>query len=285
MEVTFWGEGDELGPIAALLGMGEPDLALEVAGLPASVRGIGARDGRGWAAVGLLVEARLHEGRRNLAWLGAEPGARGVAGLRALLAELEAGAAALGVHTLGASSRPGTSLAPLLGPAGWRESDGMLQLRAGAPRPVPPLPPGHVERGLAEAGLDAWLAVGNESFRDVPFALPWTAAELERFASQPGFDAELVRVVFDGEGPVAFLRGQVDSRGEGEVEALGVLTRARRRGLGTWVLRRAAELLRARAEGAPTLWVAEANLRARALYEREGWTLVSRRAVWEKGVG
>lgn len=283
MEVAFWGEGHGLGPIAGLLGLGERDLALEVAGLPAAVRGIGAREAGAWAAVGLLVEARLHEGRRGLAWLAAAPGEVGERGLGVLLAELEAAPA--GVHTLTASSRPGTSLAALLGPRGWREADGMLQLRAGAPRPVPPLPAGHEERGLAEAGLEAWLHVGNESFRDVPFAVAWTAEELARFAAQPGFDPGLVRVVFDAEGPVAFLRGQVSEAGDGEVEAIGVLERGRRRGLGTWVLRRAAAMLRERVPGAPTLWVAEANVRARALYEREGWTFVAKRSVWERRLG
>jgi L-amino acid N-acyltransferase YncA len=59
--------------------------------------------------------------------------------------------------------------------------------------------------------------------------------------------------------------------GTGEVEAIYLAPEAWSRGLGSALLRAAANDLRARGYGPLVLWVLRANRRARRFYERAGW--------------
>ena len=117
------------------------------------------------------------------------------------------------------------------------------------------MPLGHRERTLPEIGDDRYLEVGNAAFEGVPGAFPLTREDFAKVRSEPGFVEDLIRVVEDGEGPVGFLRGALAPGHAGEVEAIGLLPRAR--GLKwQWLLERpdspwypSLALLRQRAEG------------------------------------
>ena len=94
---------------------------------------------------------------------------------------------------------------------------------------------------------------------------------------------EIAFLVDEG-GPIGMLRGLMASDGTGEVESIGLARRARRLGLGRWLLRRCEELLDERGAREVVLRVAESNAVAVGLYRREGYEEVRRDVAWEKGL-
>jgi mycothiol synthase len=162
--------------------------------------------------------------------------------------------------------------------------DAIIRLRGPAPRPLPPLPPGLVERAYDPASLadiDAFVDVHNEAFQGIPFTGPATRETMLASARLPAFDAGLIKLIDDQEGAAGFLRGAVE-RDVGQIEVLGLLPRARGRGAGRWLLRRAEELLRAEGATSIVLSVVASNTPARSLYASEGYVEEERRIVWER---
>jgi N-acetylglutamate synthase len=68
------------------------------------------------------------------------------------------------------------------------------------------------------------------------------------------------------------------------VESIGVVPRARGRGLGRWLLRRCEALLDDRGAREITLRVAQSNAPAAALYAAEGYAEVSRSVAWGRAL-
>ena len=154
-----------------------------------------------------------------------------------------------------------------LEPAYWAPSDAVL------PRRRPRLPEGMRIVELGPSHLDEVLVIERESFSD-----PWSPAMLAgELAPSPDRLAIGVR---DAEGGlVAFALARV-AAGEMNILVVAVRSRARRRGLGRALVR---ELLsRGRAMGVERvdLEVRVSNREAIALYEREGFARVGRRAAY-----
>ena len=112
------------------------------------------------------------------------------------------------------------------------------------------------------------------------FAAGWSAAEIRRFAADPGGFA----LVADDAGEAAgFILCRVVA-GEAEVLTLAVRPELRRRGL-AMALREAALALAAPTAGAMLLEVAADNPGALALYARAGFRTVGRRAGYYARTG
>ncbi|MDE1939068.1 MAG: ribosomal protein S18-alanine N-acetyltransferase [Alphaproteobacteria bacterium] len=114
--------------------------------------------------------------------------------------------------------------------------------------------------------VDILARLHATSFTDL-----WSADWIARLMAQPGTYAYLV----DGD-VGGFILARV-AGDEAEVLTLAVVPAARRRGIGTILLRAAAE--KARQMGAETMFleVAQANEAAKALYIRLGFAEVARR--------
>jgi ribosomal protein S18 acetylase RimI-like enzyme len=277
--VVPWSDVADLGALGAILGESADDVRAELVGLPRGIGGVALVEGGAPVAAGILVEVELAAaGRLRLSSVSARDPRRGLA----LVEWGERAARAARARTYMVSTRRAEGLPALLEERGFVVEDALLRLRRGPPRPPPALPAGVEERTLAEAGVAAWVRIDDEAFAGVAFAAQRTVREAERLVASPAFDAGLLRVLVDADGPVAFLRGTLDSSGEGEVESIGVATRARGLGLGRWVLRRCEALLDARGARGVTLRVAESNAPARALYASEGYVQVSRAPAWAR---
>jgi ribosomal-protein-alanine N-acetyltransferase len=105
------------------------------------------------------------------------------------------------------------------------------------------------------------------------FTAPWTAADILRFADDPG---GFVLAADEGEALTGFILCRVMA-GEAEILTLAVRPEFRRRGLAC-ALVEAAATLASQTAGAMFLEVAEDNAGAIALYAQTGFAVVGRRA-------
>jgi ribosomal protein S18 acetylase RimI-like enzyme len=251
------------GLIGALTGRDPADVQAEMDALPDGVAWVISEDGR---AAGIRVDRTDPPGLMRVHAVDGPA-------IAPLVADLRAAHPGRRVH-VGLRRAPGA--AEWLAARGWRLVDRFLVLRRADFAAVPPLPPDVVERGLDDVGIAAYLALDAETFTGVPGHAPWNPDDFARMARDPGFDRDLVRILVDAQGPVGFVYA---SRPQ-TVEAIGVRTRARGRGLGRFLLRRGEALLRDRGATATDLLVAESNRRALTLYLAEGYREVERRDVW-----
>ena len=104
------------------------------------------------------------------------------------------------------------------------------------------------------------------------FDAPWTAADILRFAEDPGGFALAAE---EGEAIVGFILCRVMA-GEGEILTLAVRPEFRRRGAAR-VLVEAAAVLARQTAAAMFLEVADDNAGAIALYEQTGFSVAGRR--------
>jgi pimeloyl-ACP methyl ester carboxylesterase/ribosomal protein S18 acetylase RimI-like enzyme len=282
--VVPWSSLPELAPVAALLRRAPEDLALDLATLPAGAEGLAVLEGLLPAAVGLLVRSDVNAtGRASLAWLSIGPAVPATRVLR-LVEAAEQRARASGACVLEVVEKHAPGIASLLERRGYRAVNAVVRMRRASVRDPLPLPAGYSDASLEDAGLDAWVEVANAAFVGVPFNAPLSRGDLERLVGQPRFDPTLVRLVRDDLGTVGFLHGTIARDGTGEVESIGVVDRAKRLGLGRWLLRRCEQLLDERGARAIALRVAESNEAALALYRREGYVEVARSVAWERAL-
>lgn len=288
--VVEWKASGDVSGAARLWGEPASDVRTDLAGLPDAAvplavveepSGDGDGDGHVAAAALFLPSRLLGADRCALARL-ATASERDVDAAEMLVRWAEARATTERARRLEVVERGAAGIAAWLEARGYRQTDALVRMRRGPPRPVPSLPVGLVERALADAGVDAWVEVANTSFAAVPFSAPATRDEYARLIAEPGFDATLVRIVIDDLGPVAFLHGAISSEGVAEVRSIGVAPRAQGRGLGRWVLRRCEQLLDERAPREVILRVAASNGRASELYVREGYLEISRQRAWAR---
>ncbi len=282
LELVAWSSARDWALIAALLGRDLAALRAEVAALPDGIEGVALMEDGAPAAVGLWVAKGVAEtGRCALTWLaGPAPAAL------AIVEAMEARARGMGARTLRVVERDAPGTGAELEARGYRPADAVVGMRRTRPRPPLGLPDGLAEVGLEQVGLEAWAALENDAFAGVGFTVPVTADDGARIVASPGFDPKLLRFVVDAEGALGLLRGVVapEREGEHEVETIAVASRARRRGLGRWLLRRCEALLDAAGAREVVLRVAASNAPALALYRAEGWVERWRRGAWERTV-
>jgi len=282
--VVFWDDLPDLAVPALLLGQHPRELATELAGFPAGVRGVALVSNSGVLAIGLFVPASVGGGGRcALARLATPAGASPHDAL-ALVSWAEEQARREGATVFEVVERAAPGLGPLLAADGFRPADAMVRMRRDARRPVPPLPAGLREATLLEIGAAGWAALASAAFQGIAFSPAVSEVDTARQAAEPGFDEGLLRFVRDEAGPLGFLRGILSHDGTGEVDSIGLLPRARGRGLGRWLLRRCEELLDLRQAREVVLRVAAANEVAFALYRAEGYAEVGRWTAWERAV-
>ena len=282
LDLVPWSTARDWAPIAALLGRDVAALRAEVATLPDGIEGVALLEDGVPAAVGLWVSKGVAEtGRCALTWLaGPAPAAL------AIVEAMEARARSARARTLRVVERDAPGLGAALEARGYQPADAVVGMRRTRPRPPLALPAGLAEVGLDQVGLDAWAALENDAFAGIGFTVSATADDGARIVASPGFDPRLLRFVVDAEGAVGLLRGVVapEREGEDEVETIAVASRARRRGLGRWLLRRCEVLLHAAGPGEVVLRVAASNAPALALYRAEGWVERWRRGAWERAL-
>ena len=276
-----WAALRDLGAVAALLGRDRGELEVQLSMLPDGLEGVALANGDEPCAVGLFVRSNLAAtGRCSLTWLSS----RDPADALALVRRIEERARAEGARTFEVAEKRVEGVAPLLRSAGYARVNAMIHMRRTRRRALPLLPEGIAERTLSEAGVDAWVHAEHEAFHGIAFTVLLTREDAERQRAVPGFDEPLLRILVDADGPVGMLRGLMAPDGTGEVESIGLDARARRRGLGRWLLRRCEELLDERGAREVVLRVAESNAVAVGLYRREGYEEVRRDVAWEKGL-
>jgi [ribosomal protein S18]-alanine N-acetyltransferase len=115
-------------------------------------------------------------------------------------------------------------------------------------------------------------AAGLAEVHAAAFDAPWTAADILRFAEDPG---GFMLVAQDGEAIVGFILCRVMA-GEGEILTLAVRPESRRRGAAR-VLVEAAAVIAGQTAAAMFLEVADDNAGAIALYAQAGFSVVGRR--------
>jgi len=276
-----WTALRDLDAVAALLGRDRVELEVQLSMLPDGLEGVALASGEEPSAVGLYVRSNLAAtGRCSLGWLSS----RDPADALELVRRMEECARAEGARIFEVAEKRVDGVAPLLRAAGYARVNAMIHMRRTRKRAVPPLLAGIAERTLSEAGVDAWVHAEQEAFRGIAFTVLLTREDAERQRAAPGFDEPLLRILVDADGPVGMLRGLMSSDGTGEVESIGLAARARRRGLGRWLLRRCEELLDERGAREVVLRVAESNAIAVGLYRQEGYEEVRRDVAWEKGL-
>lgn len=279
--VVPWSALPDLAAVAGLLGRDLGELRDQLATLPDGIEGEALVDGGRPRALGLFVRNdAARTGKCSLVWLSAADPAVAME----LVAHAEARAGREGARALVVREKRVRGAAPLLAARGYARVNAMLTMRRGRRRPVPPLPEGLVERTLAEVGADAWVAIENAAFEDVPFAVRVSRGDAERQMAAPGFDASLLRFLADADGVLGMLRGVFGRDRVGEVESIGLAARARGRGLGRWLLRRCEALVDQRRPREVLLRVAESNAPAVALYRAEGYGEVARDVAWERAL-
>lgn len=282
--IVRWDELPDLQPIAAFQNRSVSDIKTELAGYPDTIHGVALLVGNDIAITAIIVDINLiSQNKRALA--------RVIAGRdtsREKLLDLihwgEIGAKAAGARRFEVSIGRAPGLDSILADRGYRLVETMIRMRSPGPRPQSGLPANFTLRTLDEAGIDAWLDVGNETFRDVPFALFRTRKEAEDMMNSPGFDRSLVNVLYHQYVPVGFFHAIMKSKNEAEIDALGLLPQVRGRGLGSWLLRRAEHLLIEKGAITIDLHVALGNRHAYELYVREGYQEQSRSTVRETDV-
>jgi ribosomal protein S18 acetylase RimI-like enzyme len=280
--VVPWAALPDLAPVAALLRRASEDLRLEIAGLPAGAEGLALLERGRPTAVGLLVLSNVAAtGCVSLAWLSAERGASPSSAMR-LVEWAEEQVRCAGARSLQVVEKHAAGIGPFLDRRGYLAVNAVVRMRRGTPRRPLPLPTGITEVCLDTATLEAWVGLSNESFEGVPFNAPLSLEEVQRLTCAPEFDARLVRLLVDDVGYIGFLHGTIARDGTGEIEAIGVLPRARGRGLGRWLLRRSEQLLDEEGAREIQLRVAESNDAAMSLYVEEGYVEISRKMAWER---
>jgi ribosomal protein S18 acetylase RimI-like enzyme len=250
--------------------------------LPDGVEGVALLEAGAPAAVGLWIEKGLAEtGRCTLTWLAGPPRAA-----LAIVDAMEARARSAQARTLRVAERDCPGIGAELEARGYQPADTMVGMRRERPRPPLALPTGLAEVGLEQVGLEAWTVLENDAFAGVGFTVRVTADDAARIVASPEHDPKLLRFVVDSEGAVGLLRGVVapEREGENEVETIAVASRARRRGLGRWLLRRCEALLDGAGAREVVLRVAASNAQALALYRAEGWVERWRRGAWERAL-
>jgi len=145
-------------------------------------------------------------------------------------------------------------------------------------------PRGVVVRPMTAADLDAVVAVDTASF-------PWTAWSRDAFSAElrqvpearwyvvahpPGLPQQVL-------GYVGVMAGPGSTVGPADVTTLAVSPAARRRGVGTALLRAALAEAAGRGADAVVLEVAETNAAAIALYARHGLAMLGRRRGYYAG--
>lgn len=220
---------------------------------------------------------------------GAGPHARAAA--ERLLAELRAVQAAAGAPWIRTSTGdPSSARAAALAAAGFTPQFEFLDLsRATTPAPAPTAPPPDLHL-VAAGALDRerLRALENETFADVPNALPMSAAQIDEALDEPGAFSAGTGALVDERGEyVAFLRAQRQADADGVehavVDAVGVAAAARGRGLGRVLVERM--LAAAAAAGIPRAGaiIASTNPASLALHQALGFTVRHRRQVWQGG--
>ena len=127
------------------------------------------------------------------------------------------------------------------------------------------------------ASLEALAALHEAAFDD-----PWSALALGQLLITPGAFALLAERTRSRESvaqPLGFILCRAGG-GECEILTLAVLPAERRQGVATALLGTALAEATARGSGAIFLEVAADNHAARALYERQGFAVVGRRASY-----
>jgi len=275
----------ELEGAAELCGEPASELAAWLASLPPGIEPVALCVGDQVIAYGLdLVRELARTGVAKLVRVYAYDRDSGLA----LVAHAVAQARAARARALEAGIARAPGVGDALAARGWRriESHVTMGRPARGLAGSAPLPAGVVERTLAEVGDAAFVEVGNVAFAATPGAFPLTRDDFARIRLEPGFaDGAFCRALADSEGPIGFLRGHLLPEGIGEVVALGLVPRARGRGLGRWLLHRCEQLLEGGGARELKLSVAASNVAAFALYEREGYREESRRDVYEIALG
>lgn len=277
---TIVSPGDLAGA-AALAGVPADEFAADLAALPDGIRPVALCDGERVAAIALDIEREIaRTGRATLVRLRA-PGDPAAAVALVDWFERRARETEARALDIGVADAPG--LADTLLARGYAHKESYITMRrACARKPPPPLPEGVRELTLAEIGVDGYLACGNAAFEGVPGAFPLTADDFARVRIERKFRETLVRAIADAHGPIGFMRGAWAPGEPGEVEAIGVVERARGRGLGRWLLHRCEELLEREGATEILLLVAATNRRAHALYVADGYVQVARRDTFAR---
>lgn len=281
--MTPWTALPSLAAVAACLERPLPEVEAEARALPSGIYGVALLDGERVLAAALVVDKELaRTGRRGVARLRSAPGSPAEAALP-LLAELEEGALREGAATMRVTPAEGAGMGAALLARGYALTDAFVVLRRAPllPRGAA-LPPGFAEAGLEALTEEAFVELHNDAFAGVPAAVALAVADLRRLFEDPRFTRALVRVVFERGAPVGFLRVSLRDDGEGEIEEIGLVPRARGRGLGRWLLHRAERLLAAEGVVVGRLLVAASNEPALRLYLSEGYEERSRRGSYER---
>lgn len=270
----------DLTSAAELAGQPVDAYRAELAALPDGIHALGWVEGSTVLATGLEIEREVERAGRGML---VRVRARSLEAAAALVKWAEGHSRRLGAQSqaVGVMAAPG--LAELLVKRAYRKLESFITMRrASGPREVPALPAGFHEQTLDECGDARYLEVGNAAFDGVPGSFPLTAADFARVRTEPGFRASLVAVVGDAEGLVGFLRGSYAPGHPGEVESLGLLPRARGRGLGRYLLHRCEALLQSAGATDIQLLVAASNAPAANLYRRHGYVEIARRDTFER---
>ncbi len=278
--VVPWSALSTLAGVAALYERTPESLAAMAASWPAGVRGVALVSVRGVLAAAIC--ARGPESL-SLAQLARDPVLQPERALP-LIAWGEQQAREHGAPTLRVSLKAAPGTGRVLEARGYRLTERFLRLVLDGDAPDPgPLPDGVRAAALSELALDRFLAMSNAAFATVPAALPMTAADWAAIASGPAYREDLLRVLLDPSGPLGFVRAEVEDR-TGTIDALGLVPRARGRGLGRWLLRWCGRALQAQDLTTVDLWVAESNTPALRLYEGDGYHRVLARESWERAI-
>lgn len=114
--------------------------------------------------------------------------------------------------------------------------------------------------------------------RGAATAAHWTARQYETAISEKN-PRRIVLIIEEDAGITGFLVArQIES--DWEIENVAVASLARRRGLGSQLVREFLDRAREEAGEAAFLEVRDSNIAARALYEKNGFTLTGRRSAY-----
>lgn len=241
---------------------------------------VAERDGRIAGYLSFVERTVPVSGDLYLWHLGGDAGAS-----RALLAQADALARALGAQRIRVSCPPGDRVRrALLRARGYRHAYDMLDLCVSAPlRFDAPAPAGFELRDACALDIERFRALYDACFRGVWNAAPLTQAEArELFGS---IDRRRSFLALSGGDYAAFALNRIllrDARRVGELHVLGVAPDFRRRGVAARLLSLSlAAHARAGCERVE-LRVASPNAAALSLYRRAGFRRVASLPVWER---
>lgn len=142
--------------------------------------------------------------------------------------------------------------------------------------PVERLPLSFTARGFGDGDTAAWLETNNLAFAGHPEQGGWTVREFEERTARPWWDARDLRMAWSGETLAGSCWTKVHPDGMGEIYVIGLRPEYRGRGWGTQlVLEGLRHLHEARGCRRAMLYVDAVNARAKATYERIGFTSTS----------